>query len=148
MFSYPHYFTPPPDSPLYTYLDQRTYDLCLKNVANGKNLGPYQISHCILKKCQHVFTSTHCYYLFIVTNKNKSMHPRNLATQYFYTKMATFVTHKPQSTQYTNYQCTLTIILSKYDKRLQTLHDSQEGFPTKRKTTHQLQILILALKNV
>jgi hypothetical protein len=34
---------------LYTYFDQETYDLCLKNIATGKTLGPNKISNSILK---------------------------------------------------------------------------------------------------
>ena len=35
--------------PLYTYLDQETYDICIKNLADGKIPGPDKIPNFILK---------------------------------------------------------------------------------------------------
>ena len=54
-------------TPLYTYLDQVTYDICLKNLTNGKMPGPDKIPNTILKNTPPRFHKllllffTHCY---------------------------------------------------------------------------------------
>ena len=53
--------------PLHTYLNQETYDLCLKNLANGKIPGPDKIPNVILKNMPPRFHKMlllffkHCY---------------------------------------------------------------------------------------
>ena len=52
---------------LHTYLDQETYDICLKNLANRKIPGPDKIPNDILKNMPPKFHKlfllffTHCY---------------------------------------------------------------------------------------
>ena len=56
-----------PITPLHTYLDQATYDICLKNLTNGKIPGPDNIPNAILKFMSSRFHKllllffTHCY---------------------------------------------------------------------------------------
>ena len=56
-----------PITPLHTYLDQTTYDICLKNLTNGKIPGPDNIPNAILKIMPPRFHKllllffTHCY---------------------------------------------------------------------------------------
>ena len=53
--------------PLYTYLDQETYDICIKNLADGKIPGPDKIPNFILKNMPSkvhkllLLLFTHCY---------------------------------------------------------------------------------------
>jgi hypothetical protein len=139
--------------PLHTYLDQQTYDLCLKNLTNGKTPGPDIIPNAILKgmppkfhKLLFLFFS-HCYKqkqipaswktsLTILLYKKGN--PHNLAN------------HRPialANTIYKLFTSTLTCILSSYGEKHQILHDSQEGFRAERCTARQLQTLIAALED-
>ena len=82
---------------LHTYLDQETYDICLQQLANGKN--PCQIKSLTsyYKICHQ--DSTHSFYcsLPIVTNKNKSLSPGKQASPYSYTKRYSISRDQPQT---------------------------------------------------
>ena len=138
---------------LHTYLDQQTYDLCLKNLINGKTPGPDKIPNTILKSMPPRFHKllllffTHCYKqkqipaswkisLTILLYKKGS--PHNLPN------------YKPivlANTIYKLFTSTLISILFTYGEKYQILHDSQEGFRTERCTARQLQIRIAALED-
>ena len=53
-----------PQTPLHTYLDQETYNLCLKNLANNKISGPDKIPNSILKNMPASFH--HILFLFFI----------------------------------------------------------------------------------
>ena len=70
-----------PNVPLYTSLDQETYDMCLRNLANGKSPGLDKIPNTILKSMPPRFHTllflffTNCYkQKRIPTLENKSHH--------------------------------------------------------------------------
>ena len=73
-------------TPLHTYLDQETYDICLKNSANGKTFGPEKIPNAILKNMPPKF---HKLLLLFFTNKIKFPNLGKQASQYSYIKNKT-----------------------------------------------------------
>jgi hypothetical protein len=60
-----------PQTPLYTYFDKATYDICLKNLANNKAPGPDKIPNIILKNLPENFHKLLFYFLPTVTSNNK-----------------------------------------------------------------------------
>ena len=138
---------------LYTYLDQATYDICLKNLANGKTPGPDKIPNAILKTMPPRFHKllllffTHCYKQQQIPKSWKTSQ-----TILLYKKGNPYhlTNHRPialANTIYKFFTSTLTSILSAYGEKYQILHDSQEGFRVERCIARQLQTIIAALKD-
>ena len=142
-----------PQTPLYTYFDQETYNLCLKNLANNKTPGPDKILNSILKNMPSSFH--HILFLFFIHYYKLKKIPtfwKTSLTILLYKKGDPFVliNHRPialANTIYKFFTSTLTSILLAYSERHQILHDSQEGFRAKRCTSRQLQLLIAALED-
>ena len=133
-----------PQTPLHTYLDQETYNLCLKNLSNNKTPRPDKIPNSILKNMPDSFHRilflffTHCYKLKQIPTSWKIS-----LTILLYKKSdpSLLSNHRPialANTIYKLFTSTLTLILSTYGERHQILHDSQEGFRAKRCTSRQL----------
>ena len=142
-----------PQTPLHTYFDQTTYDLCLKNLSNNKAPGPDKIPNSILKNMPPRFHKLlflffkHCYKQRQIPASWKTS-----LTVLLYKKgnPSHLTNHRPialANTIYKFYTSTLTSILSAYGERYQLLHDSQEGFRAERNTSRQIQLLIAALED-
>ena len=116
--------------PLYTYLHQETYDICLKNLANGKIPGPDKIPNVILKSMLPRFHKLlllffkHCY-------KQKQI-PESWKTSltvllYKKENPHNLTNHRPitlANTIYKLFTSTFTNILSAYGEKYQILHES------------------------
>ena len=130
--------------PLHSYLDQKTYDICLKNLANGKIPEPDKISNVILKNMPPRFHKMlllffkHCY--------NQKRIPESWKTSltillYKKGNPHNLTNHRPialANTIYKLFTSTLTSILSAYGEKFQILHENQEGFRAERCTARQL----------
>ena len=112
-----------PQTPLYTYLDQETYNLCLKNLANNKTLGSNKIPNSVLKNMPASFHHilflffTHCYKLKQIPTSWKIS-----LTILLYKKgdPSVLTNHRPialANTIYKLFTSTLTLILSTYSER-------------------------------
>ena len=141
-----------PITPLHTYLDQVSYDICLKNLTNGKIPGRDNIPNVILKTMPPRFHKllllffTHCYKQRQIPDSWKTS-----LTIFLYKKGNSqhLTNHRPialGNTIYKLFTSTLTSILSAYGEKYQILHDSQEGFRAERSTARQLQTIIAALE--
>ena len=142
-----------PQTPLHTYFDRATYDICLKNLANNKAPGPDKIPNTILKNMPEDFHKLlflffhHCYkQQQIPTSWKISL------TILLYKKgdPSHLTNHRPialAKTIYKFFTSTLTFILSAYGEKHQILHDSQEGFRAERSIARQLQLLIATLED-
>ena len=124
--------------PLYTYFDQETYDLSLKNLGNNKALGPDKIPNSILKNMPQRFHK-----LLFLFFKHCYRQKQILAS--WKTSLTVLLHKKGDPSQLTNYRpialantiyklhtSTLTSILSAYGEKYQILHESQEGFRAER----------------
>ena len=123
-----------PQTPLYTYFDQETYDFCLKNLGNNKAPGPDKIPNSILKNMPPRFHKLlflffrHCY------KQKQILASWKISLRILLYKKGDpllLTNHRPialANTIYKLYTNTLTSIISIYEKRYQILHDSQEGF--------------------
>ena len=142
-----------PQTPLYTYFDQETYNLCLKNLANNKTPSPNRIPNSILKNMPFSFHQIfflffiHCYKLKQIPTSWKIS-----LTILLYKKgnPILLTNYRPialANTIYKFFTSTLTSILSTYGERHQILHDSQEGFRAERCISRQFQLLIAALED-
>ena len=142
-----------PTTPFHTYLDQAPYDICFKNLTNGKIPGPDIFPNSILKtmpprfhkllliffshyyKQRQIFNSWKTNLTIILYKKGDPHHLTN---------------HRSialANTIYKLFTSTLTSILSAYGEKYQILHDSQEGFRAERCTARQLQTIIAALED-
>ena len=112
-----------PQTPLYTYLDQETHNLCLKNLVNNKTLGPNKILNSILKNMPTSFHHilllffTHCYKLKQIPASLKIS-----LTILLYKKgdPSLLTNHRPialANTIYNFFISTLTLILLAYGER-------------------------------
>ena len=142
-----------PQTPLHTYFDQDTYDLCLKHLSNNKTPGLDKIPNSILKNMPPRFHKLlflffqHCYKQKQIPASWKTSLPVLL---YKKGNPSQLTNHRPialANTIYKFYTSTLTSILSAYGERYQILHDSQEGFRAERSTSRQIQLLIAALED-
>ena len=135
-----------PQTSLYTYFDQETYNLCLKNLANNKISGPNKIPNSILKHMPPNFHHilfllfTHCYKLKQIPTSWKTSLTILLYKKDDPSVLTNYRSIALQNTIYKFFTSTLTSILSTYGKRHQILHDSQEGFKAERCTSRQLQL--------
>ena len=129
-----------PNIPLHTYLDQETYDMCLRNLANGKTPSPDKIPNAILKNMPPRFRTLlllffpHCYKQKQIPTSWKTNLPILL---YKKGNPYCLTNHRPialANTIYKLFTSTLTSVLSTYGERHQILHDSQKGYRVERCT--------------
>ena len=112
-----------PQIPLYTYLDQETYNLCLKNLANNKTPSPDKIPNSILKNMPTSFHHilflffTHCYKLKQISTSWKI----SLIILLYKKGDPSLLTNHRRialaNTIYKLFTSTLTLILSSYGER-------------------------------
>lgn len=73
--------------PLHIYFDKETYDLCIKQLPNGKAQGPYDILNSILKNMPSKFQNLLDFYSSnTATNNNKYRFLGKLDLHFIYKK--------------------------------------------------------------
>ena len=142
-----------PQTPLYTYFDQETYNLCLKNLVNNKTPRPNKIPNSILKNMPSSFH--HILFLFFIHCYKLKQIPTSwkislIILLYKKGNPSLLTNHRPIALAnyiYKFFTSMFTSILSAYVEKHQILHNSQEGFRVERCTSRQLQLLITVLKD-